>query len=69
MDIDMGGLVVSMLFGSIGLGMFIYGRKMGRTVPLAAGLLLMIVPYFIPNWIANCVVCTALAAAPYFIRE
>ena len=69
MDIDMGGLVVSLLFGSIGLGMFIYGRKMGRYVPLAAGVLLMVVPYFIPNWIANCVVCTALTAVPYFIRE
>lgn len=66
---DMGGLVVSFLFGSVGLGMFLYGKKMGRYVPLAAGLLLMIVPYFIPNWVVNCVVCAALAAAPYFIRE
>ncbi|HZN68392.1 MAG TPA: hypothetical protein VFB66_24110 [Tepidisphaeraceae bacterium] len=69
MDIDMGGLVVSFIFGSIGLGMFIYGRKMGRFVPLAAGLLLMVVPYFIPNWIVNCAVCSLLTAAPYFIRE
>jgi hypothetical protein len=69
MDIDMGSLIVSFIFGSIGLGMFIYGRKMGRYVPLAAGLLLMVVPYFIPNWIAQVVVCSVLTAGPWIVKE
>ena len=62
-------LAVSFLFGLIGTGMFIYGRKAGRLVPLIAGVLLMVVPYFIPNWIAQAVVCSILAAVPWVMRE
>jgi len=51
------------------MGMFMYGRKAGRMVPLVAGGLLMVVPYFLPNWIAQTVVCTALSAAPWVVRE
>jgi hypothetical protein len=63
------GLIVSLLFGLVGMGMFMYGRKEGRMVPLVAGGLLMVVPYFLPNWIAQTVVCTALSATPWFVRE
>jgi hypothetical protein len=61
--------LVSFLFGLIGMGMFLYGRKAGRVVPLVAGGLLMTVPYFIPNWIAQFAVCSALTAVPWFVRE
>ena len=63
------GLIVSMLFGLVGMGMFMYGRKDGRMVPLVTGGLLMVVPYFIPNWIAQLVVCAALTAVPWFVHE
>ena len=63
------GLIASVLFGLVGMGMFMYGRKAGRMVPLVAGGLLMVVPYFLPNWIAQTVVCTALSAAPWVVRE
>ena len=36
-----------LLFGSIGLGFFTYGKKQGAAVPLICGLLLMAVPYFV----------------------
>lgn len=62
-------LIVSVFVGIIGLGMFIYGKKAGRMVPLGAGLGLMVVPYFIPNLIALSAVCCALAASPWIIRE
>jgi hypothetical protein len=67
--VDDYGLAVSFLFGLVGTGMFIYGRKAGRLLPLIAGVLLMVVPYFIPNWIAQAVVCSALAAVPWVMRE
>ena len=38
-------LMASMLFGSIGLGMLMYGKKAGRPVPLIAGLALLTIPY------------------------
>lgn len=39
----------SMLFGSIGMGAFIYGKKQGAGKPLVIGILLMVYPYFIPQ--------------------
>lgn len=40
-------LFVGLLLGSIGLGYFIYGRKTGRPLALACGLLMMVFPYFV----------------------
>ncbi len=60
-------IMLSMLFGSIGMGMFIFGKKQGRPVPLFAGLLLMVIPYIIPNTIAMSCVAVLLTVAPFFI--
>jgi len=57
-----------MLFGSVGLGYFIYGKKQQRLVPLFCGLSLMIYPYFISNTIVLVLIGGLLSAAPYFIR-
>jgi hypothetical protein len=38
-----------MLFGSIGAGFFIYGRKQKAVVPLCVGVALCVFPYFIGN--------------------
>ena len=45
----MATLLWGVLFGSIGLGFFIYGKRQGAPVPLACGLLLMVFPYFVSN--------------------
>ncbi len=42
-----GTLFGSILFGSIGLGAFIYGKKQGQARPLAVGIALMVFPYFV----------------------
>jgi hypothetical protein len=62
-------LMVSLFVGTIGLGMFIYGKRAARMVPLGAGLALMVLPYFITNMIALGAVCCALAASPWIVRE
>ena len=67
--VDSGVLVVSFLFGLIGMGMFSYGWKAGRMVPLGAGVALMLVTYFIPNVIVLLIVCCALTAVPWLVRE
>ncbi|HTD10908.1 MAG TPA: hypothetical protein VK676_02460 [Steroidobacteraceae bacterium] len=61
-------LLWGLLFGSIGLGFFVYGRRQKAVVPLLAGLALMIFPYFIANTIALVTLGIALIAIPYFIR-
>ena len=62
-------LYVNLLFGFIGLGYFIYGKKQSKMIPLAAGLMLGIVPYFIHNLSALILVSTLLMLAPYFLRN
>ena len=57
-----------MLFGSIGLGFVIYGRRQRAAVPLICGLGLMIFPYFVSSSILLVIIGVALMAIPYFFR-
>lgn len=61
-------LVWGVLFGSIGLGFFIYGKKQAMVVPLVSGLALMVYPYFMPNAVALVLAGLVLIAIPYFFR-
>ena len=57
-----------MLFGSIGLGFFLYGKKQRAVVPLLCGLALMLFPYFVPNVMLLVAIGALLIAIPYFLR-
>jgi len=57
-----------LLFGSIGLGFFLYGKKQKRAVPFICGIGLMIVPYFISSPLILVAAGIVLVAATYFIR-
>ena len=61
-------LLWGLLYGSIGLGFFIYGRKQKAVVPLICGLALMIFPYFVANTILLVSIGAVLIAIPYFFR-
>jgi hypothetical protein len=56
------------LFGSIGIGYLIYGRRQRAVVPLVCGLGLMIFPYFVANTILIIAIGVVLMAIPYFFR-
>ena len=66
---DSNTLMASLFFGAVGMGMVMYARNVGRLVPLAAGVLLMVVPYFISNIGVLLVVCSAITVVPWFLRE
>ena len=42
-------LMWGVLFGSIGLGFFVYGKKQKTITPFFCGIGLMTIPYFISN--------------------
>ena len=67
-EITVSSLFLGLLFGSIGLGFFVYGRKQRTLVPLLSGLALMVVPYFIANTLLLFLVGAVLVAIPYFVR-
>ena len=61
-------LLWGLLFGSIGLGFFMYGRKQKAPVPLICGLALMFFPYFVSNSVLLVAIGVALMVIPYFVR-
>lgn len=58
-----------LVFGSVGLGFFVYGKKQGAIVPVLCGLALMIFPYFVSSTLLLIVIGVALMAIPYFYRD
>jgi len=62
------GLLWGLLFGSIGFGFFLYGKKQKAVVPLITGIALCVVPYFIANVYVLVSVGVVLVAIPYFVR-
>jgi hypothetical protein len=56
------------IFGSIGLGFFVYGKKQKAIIPLLSGIGLMVVPYFISNTYILIFSGIVLVAFPYFIK-
>ena len=58
-----------MIFGSIGVGFFIYGKKQKAFIPLFSGLGLIVAPYFISNIYILVLSGIVLIALPYFIRR
>ncbi len=65
---DVAVLFWGVLFSSIGLGLFLYGKKQRAVVPLLCGLALMIYPYFIDKWVVMVMIGVVLCAIPYFLR-
>jgi hypothetical protein len=57
-----------LLFGSVGLGFFLYGKKQRAVIPLVCGLALMIFPYFVANALLLVGIGVLLMAIPYFLR-
>ena len=61
-------LLWGLLFSSIGMGFFIYGKKQSRAVPLVCGIVLMVYPYFVQSTTWLVVIGVVLCAVPYFLR-
>ena len=61
-------LMLGIIFGAIGLGFFIYGKKQGAIIPLFCGVGLMILPYFISNIYILIFSGIIMVAIPYFIK-
>jgi len=61
-------LLWGLLFGSIGMGYFVYGKRQGRGVALLSGIALMVFPYFVSSGLLIVLIGMVLMAFPYFIR-
>lgn len=60
-------LLWSILFGSVGMGYFVYGKKQGRGIPLLSGAALMIFPYFVSNTLVMVLAGALFIALPFVL--
>jgi len=68
MSLDPASLMLGLIFGSIGVGYCIYGKKQSNLVAFVAGIFLIGVPYAIENNLALIVVSLILMVVPRFIK-
>ena len=65
---DTAPLLWGLLFGSVGLGYFLYGKNQKALVPVICGVVLMIFPYFVSSTLLMVVLGLGLMAIPCFVR-
>jgi hypothetical protein len=65
---DSSTLLWGLLYGSIGMGYLVYGKRQQRVTALLSGIGLMVFPYFVSNVWISLLIGIALMALPYFFR-
>jgi len=60
-------LLVGVVASAMGVGYFIYGKRQTKIVPMVAGVLLCVYPYFIDSLLWSVLVGLLLIAAPFLI--
>jgi len=65
---DTSTLLWGVLFGALGLGYFVYGKKQQAVVPLLCGLALMVLPYFVYGMWTLLAVGAVLSVLPFIVR-
>lgn len=61
-------LLWGMLFGAIGVGFFIYGKRQSMIMPLVCGIALVVYPWFVSGALLTLVIGLALVALPFVLR-
>ncbi len=69
MRLDVNVLFASLVWGSIGLGYFIYGKRQQSWIPLVAGLLMMAVSYFASTALVMSAIELGLMGAVYVLLK
>lgn len=62
-------LFAGILFGSVGLAAFVYGKKSANWKPMAIGVIMMVYPYFIEETWLVYVIGVALCASIFVWRD
>jgi hypothetical protein len=62
-------LMWGVIFGSIGLGFFVYGKKQKAIIPFISGIGLMVCPYFISNVYYLVITGIVFTALPFIVKR
>jgi hypothetical protein len=64
-----GWLFWGVIFGAVGMGMFVYGKKQQSALPMICGVVLMVFPYFVSNLFLLVLIGVAVTAIPWVLRD
>lgn len=67
LDFDSSFLFASLLWGSIGVGYWIYGKKQREMMPMIGGAAMVGVSYLISSWLLMSLIGLALMVAVYLL--
>jgi len=62
-------LIASLIWGAVGMGLFVYGKKQQSMVPLFGGLLVIGVSYFIDSALYMSLAALGLIAAVFWLKR
>ena len=66
---DTSFLFASLLWGSIGVGYFVYGKKQGAMMPMIGGVLMIAVSYLVSSWLLMSLISIALMVVVYLLVQ
>lgn len=64
-----GSIFGAIIFGAIGMGAFVYGKRGGLAMPMVIGAALMLYPYFVSDGTLVFLIGAALCFLLYIFRE
>src|SRR5205085_10805483 len=67
MSLDPGLLFLSLITSGLGFVLFTYGRKQDRYPQVAAGVALMVYPYFVPSLMANLLIGAGIVGVMWIV--
>ncbi len=68
-QIDSTNLALGLVFGAIGLGYFIYGKRQKNALVRYSGVALMVFPYFVESNLATLAIGCLLMFAPKLLER
>jgi hypothetical protein len=66
MDLETSSLIASIIVGSIGFVVFVYGKRQQRVPQIVVGLALMGFPYFVPGVVPVAIIAAVLLVGLWF---
>lgn len=62
-------LFASLIWGSVGVGYFVYGKKQEAMIPMIGGLVMVAVSYFVGSWLWMTLTCVGLMIGIYWLLK
>jgi hypothetical protein len=62
-------LFASLIWGSVGMGYFIFGKKQASWVAMIGGVLMMAASYFVGSALLMSLLCLGIMAGVYFLLK